>query len=84
MGLAEGRPEHPAPHVVDRKDPCRGCGQFDLQVLAVVADLDLGDAVTVLGHLFAGTGPLPDPFALCGADPTADTVDCAAFPPCDS
>jgi len=45
--------------------------------------IDISDAIKVLSHLFAGTGPLPAPFGPCGADPTADSLACAAFPACD-
>ncbi len=44
--------------------------------------LNIADAVGILGHLFGGAGPLPPPFAACGADPTQDDLDCEAFPPC--
>ena len=42
----------------------------------------LADAIRTLGHLFGGTGELPEPFGECGADPTADDLDCAEFEPC--
>lgn len=38
--------------------------------------------VAVLNHLFAGAGDLPAPFGECGADPTADVLECDGFPPC--
>jgi parallel beta-helix repeat protein len=44
--------------------------------------LDVADAIALLGHLFAETGPLPDPFAECGADGTPDALGCSAFPAC--
>jgi PKD repeat protein len=44
------------------------------------AKLDIADAVKVLGHLFAQAGPLPEPFAACGIDPTA--IGCEKFTPC--
>ena len=43
--------------------------------------IDVADAVTVLSHLFAGSGPLPAPFNECGIDPTADDLDCESFEP---
>ena len=46
--------------------------------------LDIADAIKVLGHLFASEGPLPDPFAECGLDPSVETPEltCQTFPPC--
>jgi len=44
--------------------------------------LDVGDAVTVLMHLFASGRPLPPPLEACGFDPTADRLTCEAFPAC--
>jgi len=38
--------------------------------------LDISDAITVLGHLFGGYGPLSAPFELCGGDPTPDKLSC--------
>ncbi len=46
--------------------------------------LNIADAVASLGTLFP-TGPplpLPPPFPGCGVDPTADPLDCLAFPFC--
>jgi hypothetical protein len=34
--------------------------------------LNIADAVSILGYLFGGAGPLPLPFDACGYDPTAD------------
>ena len=46
--------------------------------------VDIADAVTVLVHLFGAGGPLPDPFAFCGEDPTADGLDCTVYEaPCE-
>jgi hypothetical protein len=45
--------------------------------------IDVADAITVLSHLFAGSGDLPDPFGECGIDPTADELDCSSFAPCE-
>lgn len=43
---------------------------------------DVSDAVFLLASLFLpGAPPLPDPVS-CGADPTADALDCAEFPAC--
>ncbi len=45
--------------------------------------LDIADAVAILSHLFAHTGPLPAPFAECGADPLPeDGLGCSSFTPC--
>jgi hypothetical protein len=44
--------------------------------------LNLTDAVTLLGHLFQAAGPLPEPAASCGPDPSRDPLRCEAFPPC--
>ncbi len=38
--------------------------------------LDLGDAVTLLGHLFGATEVLPEPYPEIGPDPTSDTLGC--------
>jgi hypothetical protein len=38
--------------------------------------VDLSDALALLGYLFQSAGPLPPPFPLPGADPTADGLDC--------
>ncbi|NMD34243.1 MAG: hypothetical protein GYA73_00005, partial [Planctomycetes bacterium] len=45
-------------------------------------EIDIADAVTVLGYLFTNGGPLPEPFSACGFDSTLDGLDCASFPPC--
>jgi len=43
--------------------------------------VNIGDMITILGSLFppAGAPPtvIPPPFGACGADPTADGLDCA-------
>ena len=44
--------------------------------------INLTDAVLVLNHLFAGDPAPSVPFENCGADPTADALDCAAFAAC--
>ncbi|MGE3164072.1 MAG: right-handed parallel beta-helix repeat-containing protein [Planctomycetota bacterium] len=45
--------------------------------------LNIADAVALLNSLF-GNPPqtLPPPVSSCGADPTADALDCLVFPPC--
>ena len=45
---------------------------------------DIADAIAILGHLFRTTGPLAEPFASCGADPTPSdpALPCVQFPPC--
>ena len=45
--------------------------------------VNLSDAVAILDHLFRGTGPLPEPFGLCGADTTADDLTCDALDACN-
>lgn len=43
---------------------------------------NIADGVYTLSALFVG-GSLPSsPFSQCGADPTADALDCASFPVC--
>ncbi|OUU23368.1 MAG: hypothetical protein CBC13_05815 [Planctomycetia bacterium TMED53] len=44
--------------------------------------INIADAIAALGSLFSGSGPLPDPFGVCGPDPTDDPLDCAAYDPC--
>lgn len=46
--------------------------------------LNIADAINGLGVLFPGGTPavVPAPFGSCGTDPTADSLDCASFPPC--
>ncbi len=39
--------------------------------------LDISDAISGLSALFSG-GSIPAPIGACGADPTADTLDCQA------
>ena len=36
---------------------------------------DAADGIAILGALFSGTGPLPDPL-MCDVDPTMDMLDC--------
>jgi len=45
-------------------------------------DKNIADAIYGLANLFSG-GPDPTPpFGACGADPTADMLDCLSFPSC--
>lgn len=44
--------------------------------------LDIADAIRILGALFSAGAPPPAPFPGCGADPSADALDCAAFSGC--
>ena len=47
--------------------------------------VDISDVIFTLGNLFPGPGGpvgFPMPTAGCGVDPTADSLDCASFPPC--
>jgi formylglycine-generating enzyme required for sulfatase activity len=44
--------------------------------------LNITDPVYLLGFLFLGGPAPPAPHGKCGPDPTADALDCAAFPPC--
>jgi len=42
-------------------------------------ELDISDAMRVLGYLFLGTDAPPDPSPMtCGPDPTEDDLGCAA------
>ena len=45
--------------------------------------IDIADAIAILSHLFAQTGPLPAPFGECGSDPTTDGLDCAEHTACN-
>ncbi len=44
--------------------------------------LSITDAIGILRHIFGGAGPLPEPFAGCGVDTSADEVTCEAFAAC--
>ena len=44
--------------------------------------VNLSDALAILDHLFRATGPLAEPFELCGVDATADRLTCRDFAPC--
>ena len=37
-------------------------------------DVNIADAISLLGHLFGGAPPLEEPFDTCGSDHTADAV----------
>ena len=41
--------------------------------------IDIADAISLLSHLFADTGPLNEPFSACGMDPTDDELLCIDF-----
>ena len=45
--------------------------------------LNIADAVYLLGYAFAGGAKPPAPFPECGPDPTADALECEAFPRCN-
>lgn len=38
--------------------------------------IDLSDAVTILNFLFLGGPPPPEPYPVCGSDPTQDEITC--------
>jgi hypothetical protein len=40
--------------------------------------VEITDAIFLLGALFQGTRSIPEPYPLCGADPTPDEIDCGA------
>jgi hypothetical protein len=46
-------------------------------------EIDVADAITILSHLFANSGPLPEPFGACGIDPTIDELGCESYPLCE-
>jgi hypothetical protein len=45
-------------------------------------DLNVADGVTLLTYLFIGGDPLPDPFEVCGPDPTGNPFGCENFSSC--
>jgi len=45
--------------------------------------VDLGDAINLLTTLFDSGPPLPAPNGACGADPTADLLECNDFSECN-
>jgi hypothetical protein len=44
--------------------------------------VNITDPLFTLTHLFLGGAALPAPGLQCGADPTADSLECAAYAPC--
>ena len=44
--------------------------------------LGLDDGIYMLQNLFVSGPNPPQPFPICGGDPTPDTLDCLDFPPC--
>jgi len=45
--------------------------------------INIADAIAILGALFGTPAiPIPPPTGSCGADPTADPLDCANYPTC--
>ena len=39
--------------------------------------VNIADAIALLAYLFVrGTEPFPEPFAVCGTDPTPDPISC--------
>jgi hypothetical protein len=46
------------------------------------SEVDLTDAVYLLGYFYLGGPPPPPPFPACGPDPTADGLTCDVFPGC--
>jgi chitodextrinase len=65
-------------------DPCKAKVANCLDAADANDDgaIDLADAIKVLSHLFGDGGPLPEPFAACGLDPTDDAIGCEVFPAC--
>lgn len=45
--------------------------------------VDIADPITLLSCIFPGPGTPPLPLAECGLDPSADSLSCDSFPPCD-
>ncbi len=43
---------------------------------------NIADAIYLLSYLFSGTAAPPEPFMMCGADPTEDSLDCVAYDGC--
>ncbi|HAK96653.1 MAG TPA: hypothetical protein DCM87_17090, partial [Planctomycetes bacterium] len=74
LGYLFGMPDDPS------KQKVRDC--MDAADANDDGKLDIADAVKVLGYLFSQTGPLPDPFAECGLDPSDDAIECEVFAPC--
>jgi hypothetical protein len=66
------------------ESPCKAAVPNCLDAADADDDGKLGmtDPIVILMHLFAGAGPLPDPFGACGVDATADELGCISFKPC--
>ena len=45
-------------------------------------EIDITDAIALLGHLFQGGAAPPPPFPACGLDPTEDGLPCPSPPAC--
>ena len=45
--------------------------------------VNIADAICKLSFLFSGGPPPPTPHPSCGSDPTADSLGCLSFPPCN-
>ena len=45
--------------------------------------VNLSDAVAILSVLFGGRATLPEPFNVCGDDPTRDELECVAYASCE-
>jgi hypothetical protein len=44
--------------------------------------LNIADAIAILGHLFGGTGPRGQPFPNCGVDGVADALPACEYQHC--
>jgi PKD repeat protein len=44
--------------------------------------VNITDPILVLAYLFLGGNVLPEPFEVCGTDPSEDGLSCAEFPAC--
>ena len=47
-----------------------------------VMSLSVADPVRLLGYLFGSDPRLPQPFDVCGRDPTGDTMGCELYGMC--
>jgi len=45
-------------------------------------EVDIADAIKLLGYLFSRDPAPAEPFATCGQDTTADDLGCQSFPTC--
>ena len=41
--------------------------------------INIADAIALLGHLFGNEGPLPEPFVVCGPDPSPSGLSCLEY-----